>query len=215
MDTQKTIFTVTFSVLITTIVLGSGFYFWQSAQNEKMFSLIEQKNNVLRQEIKDNILKKQDVITEDVVTNIKTAEENANNFLTETHTNRLFTIGYPSDWIKQTNESGGLTAILPPDDDHSVVSVRYVTSYDDIASCDLTTREWPDMKSTIVDTSEGSRLIKYEAINRFQEKEIAFVAVSGEVGSVAHDCTIIDFDDVWTSHKDIAWQIINSVKLVK
>ncbi|MDD2656554.1 MAG: hypothetical protein PHQ18_03235 [Patescibacteria group bacterium] len=213
MDMKKIVFTVVISVLVTSAILGTAFYFWQSEQNQKLLSLMEQKNlqvsekQISKEEIGETKKEENILVTE--VTNEPVVS------LSETHVNRLFTIDYPSDWVKQLNESGGLMAILPPDDDHSVVTVRYVTSYDDIASCDLTTREWPDMKSTVVDTAEGSRLIKYEAVNRFQEKEIAFVAVSGEVGSVAHDCTIIDFEDVWTSHKTIASQIINSVKLRK
>lgn len=212
---KKIVFTIVASVLLTSVILGIGFYFWQSEQNQKVFSLMEQKNLQLSEKLEQALLEKQISKEENII--VPEIAEYSTVSLSETHVNRLFTIDYPSGWIKQLNESGGLTAILPPDDEHSVVTVRYVTAYDNIANCDLmTSRNWSGMTSTLVDTSADSRLLRYEATNRFGNKQVAYVVYSGG-GEIftAHDCTIIDFEDVWTPHKSTVSQIINSVKLRK
>ena len=223
MDMKKIVFTVVVSVLVTSAILGIGFYFWQSEQNQKLLSLMEQKNLQLSEKLEKSLSEKQiikeetgETKKEENISVTEVAEESLVS-LSENHVNRLFTIDYPSDWIKQLNESGGLMAILPPDDDHSVVTVRYVTAYDNIDSCDLMiSRDWPGMTATLVDTAQDSRLLRYEATNRFGNKQIAYVVYAGGVeGYPVHDCTIIDFEDVWTTHKTIASQIINSVKLRK
>ena len=136
-------------------------------------------------------------------------------YLTETHSNRLFTINYPENWRAITNESNGLMEIKQPVDDHAIIDITYIDErFDDINRCDLSSRNWLELKSTIVDEIYSRRLVRYEGKNKLKQPEIALVAISG-VENFIHDCSIIDLKATWASDKDIASQIINSVKLNK
>ena len=105
--------------------------------------------------------------------------------------------------------------IRQPIDDHAVVSITYLDGrFHDIGRCDLSSRNWLGLKSEIIDEVYGSRLVRYDGMNKLNQPEIAFVAVSGIDDSI-HGCTVIDYEDVWVSNKDIAFQIINSVRLSK
>lgn len=132
-----------------------------------------------------------------------------------THKNRLFTIDYPKDWRVFTNEVGGLESLRQPTDDHLVVAVTYEDArYGDVTRCDLHTRSgWGSYSKTVVESAQGTQIIRYEGVNKLGQKDTAIVALAA--GEAIHDCTILDFDFAWAVDKQTFETIIDSVKIAK